>query len=182
MIGLIINKLYIWPKNKILKNEDYDEEELNETGLHNFCINLKQNEYDFETLDDIKYIGVWNKNEIIPKKYNSWFKIVEKGNKTIKEFNENIKEKYGVNVTLILSAEDDRDLYEKVSSKKKTKKALEKRKLMENLLNETLEDVYFNTAKKICNEYKKEKELFLKVKGIDDEGSYIEIPVIKYLI
>ena len=41
MIGLIINKLYIWPKNKILGNEDYDEEELNETGLHNFCINLK---------------------------------------------------------------------------------------------------------------------------------------------
>ena len=41
MIGLIINKLYIWPKNKILGNEDYDEEELNETGLRNFCINLK---------------------------------------------------------------------------------------------------------------------------------------------
>ncbi len=182
MIGIIINQLYIWPKNVKLDNEDCDEEELNETGLHNFCIDLKQNEYDFESLSEIKYNGVWNKNDIIPSKYNAWFKIIERGNKTIKEFNEYIKEKYGVNVTLILSAEDDRDIYEKVPAKKKTKKAIEKRKLMDKILNENLGDVYFNTAKNICNEYQKEKEIFLKVKGIDDNGSYIEIPVIKYFI
>ena len=182
MIGIIINQLYIWPKNIKLDNEECDEEELNETGLHNFCIDLKQNEYDIESLSEIKYIGIWNKNNAIPSKYDSWFKIIETGNKTVKEFNEYIKEKYGVNVTLILSAEDDRNIYEKVPEKKKTKKALEKRKLMDKILNESLGEVYFNTAKNICNEYKKENELFLKVKGIDDNGSYIEIPVIKYLI
>ncbi len=53
---------------------------------------------------------------------------------------------------------------------------------MDKILNENLGEVYFNTAKNICNEYQKENELFLKVKGIDDNGSYIEIPVIKYLI
>ena len=182
MIGIIINQLYIWPKNEKLGNEDYDEEELNETGLHNFCIDLKQNEYDFESLSEIKYNQGWNNSDIIPNKYNSWFKIVERGKKTVKEFNDFIKDKYGINVTLILSAEDDRDIYEKVPIKKKTKKALEKKRLMDNILNESLDEVYFNTGKKICNEYQKEKEIFLKVKGMDDNGSYIEIPVIKYLI
>ena len=182
MIGIIINQLYIWPKNKILNNEECDEEELNETGLHNFCIDLKQNSYDFESLSDIKYIGEWDKNDIIPNRYDTWFKIIEEGNKTVKEFNNYIKEKYDVDVTLILSADDDRNIFEKIPLKKRTKNALEKRRQMENILNEKLDNVYYDTGKKICNEYQKEKVLFLKVKGIDNKGEYIEIPTIKYLV
>ena len=184
MIGIIINQLYIWPKNKKLKiDEDEYDEELIETGLHNFCINLKSNEYDFESLSSIEYKGVWNLNDLIPNKYSSsWFKIIERGNKTVKEFIEHIKEKYGFETTLILSAEDDRDIYEKISVKKKTKKALEKKRLMDNILNQNIGDVYYTTAKNICNEYEKENELFLKIKGIDSNGSYIETPTIKYII
>lgn len=184
MIGIIINQLYIWPTNKNLPiDENEYDEELIETGLHNFCINLKTNEYDFESLSSLVYNGVWNLNNLIPSKYSSsWFKITERGNKTIKEFIDFIKEKYGIETTLILSAEDDRDLYEKISAKKKTKKALEKKRLMDNILEQNIGDVYYNTAKNICNEYKKENEFFLKVKGIDSNGSYIETPIIKYII
>lgn len=184
MIGIIINQLYIWPRKKNLEiDENEFDEELIETGLHNFCINLKSNEYDFESLSSIEYKGVWNLNDLIPNKYSSsWYKIIEKGNKTIKEFIEHIKEKYGIEATLILSAEDDRDIYERISAKKKTKKALEKKRLMDNILNQKIGDIYYNTAKNICNEYEKENELFLKVKGIDSNGSYIETPIIKYII
>jgi ubiquitin-activating enzyme E1 len=184
MIGIIINQLYIWPRKKNLEiDENEFDEELIETGLHNFCINLKSNEYDFESLSSIEYKGVWNLNDLIPNKYSSsWYKIIERGNKTIKEFIEYIKEKYGIEATLILSAEDDRDIYEKISAKKKTKKALEKKRLMDNILNQKIGDIYYNTAKNICNEYEKENELFLKVKGIDSNGSYIETPIIKYII
>jgi ubiquitin-activating enzyme E1 len=183
MIGIIINQIYYWPKNtNVNVDEDEYNEELKETGLHNFCLNLKTNEYDFESLSELKFNGIWNINNVIPSKYNNWFKLNETGNKTIQEFNEYIKEKYGVNVTLILSAEDDRDIYEKVPAKKKTKHAQEKRKLMENISKQNLEEVYFNTAQKVCSKYKREKELFLKVKGIDDNGTYTEIPIIKYII
>ena len=184
MIGIIINQLYIWPRKKKLEiDENEFDEELIETGLHNFCINLKSNEYDFESLSSIEYKGVWNLNDLIPNKYSSsWYKIIERGNKTIKEFIEYIKEKYGIEATLILSAEDDRDIYERISAKKKTKKALEKKRLMDNILNQKIGDIYYNTAKNICNEYEKENELFLKVKGIDSNGSYIETPIIKYII
>ena len=40
--------------------------------------------------------------------------MVENGNKTIEEFNLYMKEKYGVDVTLILSGKDDRNIYEKL--------------------------------------------------------------------
>jgi len=82
MIGIIINQLYIWPENKKLNiDENEYDEELIETGLHNFCFNLKSNEYDFESLSSIEYKGVWNLNDIIPAKYSSsWFKIIERGN------------------------------------------------------------------------------------------------------
>ena len=51
---------------------------------------------------------------------------MEKGNRTIEEFNLYIKEKYGVDVTLILSAEDDRNIYEKINVKKLLNKRLKK--------------------------------------------------------
>ena len=184
MIGIIINQLYIWPRNKKLNiDENEYDEELIETGLHNFCFNLKSNEYDFESLSSIEYKGVWNLNDLIPAKYSSsWFKIIERGNRTVKEFIDYLKEKYGIEATLILSAEDDRDIYEKVSSKKKNKKALEKKRLMENVLNQNIDDIYYNTAKNICKEYQKDNDIFLKVKGIDKDGSYIETPIIKLMI
>jgi ubiquitin-activating enzyme E1 len=176
MIGITKNK-----KIEIDENE-YDQE-LIETGLHNFCINLKSNEYDFESLSSMEYKGIWSLNDLIPNKYSStWFKIIEKGSKTVKQFINHIKEKYGIEATLILSAEDDRDIYEKISSKKKSKKALEKKRLMDNILSQNIDDVYYKSAKNICNEYEKENELYLKVKGLDSNDSYIETPIIKYII
>ena len=184
MIGILINQLYIWPKKNNLLNEndniDEDDEELIENGLHNLCFNLKNNEFTFESLPNIEYDGIWNLNNLIPEKFSRWFKVVEKGDKTINEFNQYIKEKYGVNVTLILSAEDDRDIYEKISDKRRNKKSQEKRKQMEMISNLKIEDVYINSAQKICKEYDKENQIFLKIKGITDNGSYVEFPVIKY--
>ena len=190
MIGIIINQLFIWPKNNNKLNEkdnmdnnnDIDDEELIENGLHNLCFNLKNNEFTFEHLEDIVYDGTWKINDLIPEKFSRWLKIIEKGNKTINEFNQFLKEKYGVNVTLILSAEDDRDIFEKVPSKSKSKKSIEKRLQMERISNLKLEDVYLNTAQKICKDYEKENEIFIKVKGITDDGTYVEFPIIKYEI
>ena len=187
MIGIIINQLYVWPLkgNKLNGNDnidDIDDEELVENGLHNLCFNLKNNEFAFEPLQEIEYDGSWNINNLIPEKFSRWFKIIEIGNKTINEFNQYIKEKYGVNVTLILSAEDDRDIFELISAKRKNKKAREKRLLMDKIANQKLEDVYFSTAKNICKNYNKENEIFLKVKGMTDTGLYIEFPVINYKI
>lgn len=187
MIGIIINQLYIWPlKGNILNGNDnideIDDEELIENGLHNLCFNLKNNEFAFEPLQEIEYDGNWNINNLIPERFSRWLKIIEKGNKTINEFNQYIKEKYGVNVTLILSAEDDRDIFEFISSKRKNKKAREKRLLMDKIANLKLEDVYFSSAANICKNYNKENEIFLKVKGMTDTGLYIEFPVINYKI
>ena len=130
LIGIIINQLYIWPLKGHLLNEkdkmdDIDDEELIENGLHNLCFNLKNNEFAFEPLQEVEYDGNWNINNLIPEKYSRWLKIIEGGNKTINEFIQYIKEKYEVNVTLILSAEDDRDIFELISPKRKNKKARE---------------------------------------------------------
>ena len=190
MIGIIINQLFIWPKknnelnekDNMDNNDDNDDEELIENGLHNLCFNLKNNEFTFEHLEEIVYDGTWNINDLIPEKFSRWLKIIEKGNKTINEFNQFLKEKYGVNVTLILSAEDDRDIFEKIPSKSKSKKSIEKRLQMERISNLKLEDVYLNTAQKICKDYEKENEIFIKVKGITDDGTYVEFPIIKYEI
>ena len=187
MIGIIINQLYIWPlKGKLLDAndniDDIDDEELVENGLHNLCFNLKNNEFAFEPLQEIEYDGSWNINNLIPEKFSRWLKIIERGNKTINEFNQYIKEKYGVNVTLILSAEDDRDIFELISAKRKNKKSREKKLLMDKIANLKLEDVYFSTATNLCKNYNKENEIFLKVKGMTDTGLYIEFPVINYKI
>ena len=53
---------------------------------------------------------------------------------------------------------------------------------MENVLNQNIDDIYYNTAKNICKEYQKDNDIFLKVKGIDKNGSYIETPIIKLMI
>ena len=188
MIGVIINKLYIWPKKNIDKNndnnnfDDIDDEELIDNGLHNFCFNLKNNNFSFEPLHGIEYDGKWNINDLISQKFSRWDQIIEIGDKTIKEFNQYIKNKYGVTVTLILSAEDDRDIFEFISLKRKNKKSQLKRLQMEKISNLKLEDIYFETAQKICKDYEKDNEIFLKVKGITDDNNYVEFPVIKYEI
>ena len=187
LIGIIINQLYIWPLKGHLLNEkdkmdDIDDEELIENGLHNLCFNLKNNEFAFEPLQEVEYDGNWNINNLIPEKYSRWLKIIEGGNKTINEFIQYIKEKYEVNVTLILSAEDDRDIFELISPKRKNKKAREKKLLMDKIYNLKVEDVYFDTARNICKNYNKENEIFLKIKGITDTGFYTEFPVINYKI
>ena len=188
MIGIIINKLYIWPLkgNKLITEnnieDDIDDEELIENALHNLCFNLKKNEFILEPLPEIEYDGNWKINDLVPEKFSRWYKISEKGDKTIKEFNQYIKDKYGVNVTLILSGEDDRDIYEQISPKRKNKKSQIKRLQMEKILNLKLEDVYLNTAQNLCKQYERDNEIFLKVKGITDDGTYVEFPIIKYEI
>ena len=128
MIGIIINQMFVWNQNKALSNEyqNIDDEELIDNCLHNFCFNLKNNYFMFECLYEQIYNGVWKTNKLIPEKYSRWYKIMEKGNRTIEEFNLYIKEKYGVDVTLILSAEDDRNIYEKINVKKLLNKRLKK--------------------------------------------------------
>ena len=182
MIGIIINQLYFWGKDNQINQIDYDEiddEELIENGLHNLSCNLKNNDFTLERIYEEVCDGVWNVNNLIPQKFSRWYKIEEDGNLTIKEFNQKIKEKYGINVTLILSAEDDRVIYQKISLKSKNKKWQEKQMKMEILSNTKLEDVYFNTAKKICKDYDIKNDIFLKVKGLNDYGTYIEFPVMK---
>lgn len=184
MIGLIINQTY--NKNNINEDnneyieEDEDDEELIENGLHNFSFNLKSNIFDFLPLDPISYNGKWIGNNLIPEKYSRWKKIIIKGKEgmTIKEFNEYIKNKYGVNVTLIISAEDERDIFRKKLSKGKFRSKKEKE--MEKLLERNLDEVYFNTAQNICKKYERNNDIFLKVKGLLDNGQFVEFPVIKY--
>ena len=53
---------------------------------------------------------------------------------------------------------------------------------MEKILNLKLEDVYLNTAQNMCKQYERDNEIFLKVKGITDDGTYVEFPIIKYEI
>ena len=45
-------------------------------------------------------------------------------------------------------------------SKSKSKKSIEKRLQMERISNLKLEDVYLNTAQKICKDYEKENEIY----------------------
>ena len=167
-------------ENELFNNdEDIDDEELIENGLHNLCFNLKNNDFTFEPLYERVTKIQMGINNLIPEKISRWCKISEEGNKTIKEFNQTIKNKYGINVTLILSGEDDRDIYTKLNSKSKDKKIIEKRLEMEEISNKKLEDAYFQTAQKICKEYDRKNEIFLKVKGFTDKGNYVELPVIK---
>ena len=184
---LLINYIYGQKKNIDKNNDnnnfdDIDDEELIDNGLHNFCFNLKNNNFSFEPLHEIEYDGKWNINDLISQKFSRWDQIIEIGDKTIKEFNQYIKNKYGVTVTLILSAEDDRDIFEFISLKRKNKKSQLKRLQMEKISNSKLEDIYFETAQKICKDYEKDNEIFLKVKGITDDNNYVEFPVIKYEI
>ena len=122
--------MFVWNQNKALSNEyqDIDDEELIDHCLHNFCFNLKNNYFMFECLYERIYNGVWKTNKLIPEKYYRWYKIMEKGNRAIEEFNLYIKEKYGVDVTLILSAEDDKNIYEKINAKKLLNKRLKKKR------------------------------------------------------
>ena len=189
MMGIIANQMYIWPKKGYkldsYENEDIDEEELIENGLHDFTFNLKKNMFDFEPFKEIKYDGFWDINKLIPEKYSRWFKILERGDNinSINEFNMFIKQKYGVDVTLILSAEDDRDIYKKVKIKNKnriSKIKLKQMEEMEKISKLRLEDVYFNSS---LEKYKtKNKNIFLKLQGITNNGDFIEFPVIKYQI
>ena len=182
LIGILINQIYFWKKNKeinIIDDDEIDDEELIENGIHNLSCNLKNNDFTFEKIYEQVYDGIWNINNLIPQKFSRWYKIIENGNLTINEFNKIIKNKYGVNVTLILSAEDDRDIYRKISVKNKNKKSQERERNMEIISNQKLEDVYFNTAHKLCKDYDIKNDIFLKVKGLTDDGSYVELPVIK---
>ena len=184
ILGILSNQIYIWPKNGYkldLYDDNIDEEELIENGLHNFIFNLKKNLFEFEPFKEIEYEG-WNINNLIPEKYSRWFKILEKRNNinTINDFNKYIKEKYGINVTLILSADYDRDIFRKIVIK--NKKHIPKIKLnqiekMEKISNLRLEDVYFNSSEKNCKNLN--KDIFLKIQGNTNDGNFVELPVIK---
>lgn len=180
MIGFIINKMFICNNNKNFSNEydEIDDEELIDNCLHNLCFNLKNNYFLFECLYEQVFNGVWKANKLIPEKFSRWYKMVENGNKTIEEFNLYMKEKYGVDVTLILSAEDDRNIYEKINIKKINRRNKKKFEEIELLKKSKLEDIYFETARMICKNYDKNNDVFLKIKGFI-ESEYVELPVIK---
>ena len=181
IFGIIINQMFYWNKKKsLIENDDIDDEELIDNGLHNLLFNLKRNDFSFEPLYSEKYYDTWTINGLIPNKFSRWYKLIEKGNMTIEEFINYIKEKYGVEISLILSAEDDRNIYEKINLKQKNKKKLQKiKEENDKIKNSKLEYVYFHTAKSICKNYDKNNDIFLKIMGYSNNGDYIELPVIK---
>ena len=182
IIGFIINQLFFMDDNKHLINlanrDEELEEELQNNGLHNLCFNLVKNDFTLEPLYDQIYTGNWEVNELLPNKYSRWFKIEENGNKTIEEFIDYMNNKYQVYITLILSAEDDRQLFERIKVKKKSKLLIKKIKQMEEKKNLQLKDLYFQTSKEICNDYNKNNDIFLKIKDFDNNNNYIEFPVV----
>ena len=181
MIGIIINQMFYMDENKnfinLLNKDDEIYEELQNNGLHNLCFNLVNNNYILEPLYEPIYKGEWDINDLIPNRFSRWFKIEEKGNKTIEEFINYINNKYQVDVTLILSAEDDRKIFEKFRVKKESKLLKMKLKKMEKLKSLQLEDVYFDTSKEICCHYDRNNEIFLKINGFSNNEKYIEFPV-----
>ena len=68
--------------------------------------------------------------------------------------------KYQVYITLILSAEDDRKLFERIKVKKKIKLLINKIKKIEEIKIFKFEDIYFQTSKEICNSYDKNNDIF----------------------
>ena len=181
MIGIIINQMFYMDEKKnlinLLNKDDEIYEELQNNALHNLCFNLVNNNYIVEPLYEPIDKGEWDINDLMPKSFPRWLKIEEKGNKSIEEFINYINNKYGVNVTLILSAEDDRKIFEKFRVKKESKLLKMKIKKMEKLKSLKLEDVYFNTSKEICNNYDRDNEIFLKINGFSNDEKYIEFPV-----
>ena len=162
-----------------LTNRDEDiEEEFQNNGLNNLCFNLVKNNFTLEPLYDQIYRESWEVNELIPNKYSRWFKIEENGNKTIEEFINYMVNKYQVYITLILSAEDDRKLFERIKVKKKSKLLINKIKKMEEIKIFKFGDIYFQTSNEICNSYDKNNDKFLKIKGFDSNNNYIEFSVV----
>jgi hypothetical protein len=104
---------------------------------------------------------------------------VEKGNKSIEDFIIYIKEKYGIDITLILAAEDDRVIYEKIICKKLNKRIKNKIEKMNEVKKLKLENIFFESAKEINKNYNNNNYIFLKIKGFNKDGKYVEFPTIK---
>ena len=85
MIGLVINKMLNFAQNKDDLNEydEIDDEELIDNRLHNLSFNLKNNFFVLEPLYDQSFKGIWKIGGLIPEKFSRWYKIIEKGNKTV---------------------------------------------------------------------------------------------------
>ena len=163
------------------EDKEIGNEQVMDNGLHNLCFNLKNNKYIIEPLYKQAYNGIWKVNKLIPEKFTRWYKIVYKENKTIEEFINYIKDKYGVDTTLILSAEDDSVIFEKVYVQKFNSKLKNKKKeRMARISKLNVEDAFFETEIATCKNYNKNNDVFLKVKGFSKDGNYVEFPVIKF--
>ena len=184
MIRIVINQINLWGKDNYLSKDfdDIDDEELKENGLHNFYCNLKTNDYFLEQFykEDLK--GKWEVNDLIPIHFSRWYKIYEKGNKTLGEFINYINEKYQIDCSLILSAEDDQCLYKKTKKRKIINKKLEESLgKIEERLNKNIEDVYFDFSQTICKQYNRNNYIFLKIKGFSKNHNYVELPTIQII-
>ena len=180
MVGALINQMFFWDKKKNLSYEyEEDDEELIDNALHNLTFNLLNNNFNLEALYDQRYNEILKCNALIPEKFSRWYKILEKGNKSIEDFNNYIKQKYNIDITLILAAEDDRIIYEKVPFKKLNVRTKKKIKKMEELKKLKLEEVFFDTALEINKNYDKDNYIFLKIRGFNKDNKYCELPVIK---
>ena len=185
MIGILINQIYFSHKIRNITDdfENIDDEELIETGLHNLYFNLKTNDFIFEPLYKEKFNGIWKVNNLVPEKYSRWYKIDEKINQTLMEFIQYIKEKYGIDITLILTSINDKPIYEKmrIPKKIKNKKFLEKQKKFEESLHRQISDIYFESIQKVCKDYNENNTIFINVKGFAQNNEYSELPVIKII-
>lgn len=185
MIGIIINQIFFWNKEKSMlynfEDKEIRNEQVMDNRIHNLCFNLKNNKYIIEPLYKQAYNGIWKVNKLIPEKFSRWYKIVYKGNKTIEEFINYIKDKYSVDTTLILSAEDGRVIFEKVYDQKFSSKLKNKKKeRMDRISKLNVEDAFFETEMATCKNYNKNNDVFLKIKGFSKDGNYVEFPVIKF--
>ena len=113
IIGIIINQLYFCPNvNTINRIDNYEIDD----GQNLNC-NLKNNVFAFELIYEEVYNFFSNIDNLISKNFSRWYKIEENGNLIIYEK----KERYVINVVLILSSKDERDIYQKFFLKIKIK-------------------------------------------------------------
>lgn len=189
IIGILISKTYGLPNNTLdkdknaINNDDDEEEDFEEpSSLVNFTFDLRCNTYIISELPKVVLSGEWKVNKNLPKKFSRWDKIEVKGSRTVKDFIDYIKEKYEIDVTLILSAEDNSDIFAKKFVKFLTKKARKEKELLEKKLNQTIEDIYYSISEKNCKKFERSKIIFLRVSGLDKNDSYVALPIIKYII
>jgi len=74
IIGIIINQMYYFNNKEYVitkdNEDDIDDEELIENGLHNLCFNLKNKDFTFVPLYEKVEEDQWSINNLLPEKFS----------------------------------------------------------------------------------------------------------------